>query len=98
MVPILEIGVYVILFFFLRFIWSRMTDRGQNRKMTLIFAGACTAIVLVILSGVDWGYLIENWRDIAADGLIAAAIISVIIGYARLLRVARERAAKRDGE
>ncbi|MEM9371997.1 MAG: hypothetical protein AAGA26_12665 [Pseudomonadota bacterium] len=98
MVPILEILVYVILFFFLRFVWVRMTARGQDRQMTLVFAGAVGVMVLVILSGVDWGYVLENWRDLMANALIAAAVISLIIGYARLIKLARDKAAKKDAE
>ena len=98
MVPLLEIAVYVILFFFLRFVWVRMTGRGQDRAMTRIFVGAVAVMVLVILSGVDWGYVLEIWRDLAANALIAAAVISLIIGYARLIKLARQKAAKKDGE
>ncbi|MEM1278034.1 MAG: hypothetical protein AAGH74_16035 [Pseudomonadota bacterium] len=66
--------------------------------MTLVFAGAVGVMVLVILSGVDWGYVLENWRDLMANALIAAAVISLIIGYARLIKLARDKAAKKDAE
>ncbi|MEM9045541.1 MAG: hypothetical protein AAGC81_12680 [Pseudomonadota bacterium] len=98
MVPILEIGVYVILFFFLRFVWVRMTARGKDRQMSWVFYGAVGVMVLVILSGVDWADVIENWRDILANALIAAAVISLIVGYARLIKMARDKSAKKDQE
>ena len=98
MVPVLEIGVYVLLFFFLRFVWARMTDRGKNRQNLMIFAGAVGVMIAVILSGVDWASLLENWRNLVANALIAAAVISLVLGYARLIGIARKRAEEKDKE
>ncbi|MBY8976663.1 hypothetical protein KHP62_12640 [Rhodobacteraceae bacterium NNCM2] len=96
MVAALEILVYLLLAAALWFAYHRMSDGGRNRRMVAVFAAGAVGIAAVILSGIDWNHLIENWRDIAANALVALAVFSIILGYARLLRYARRKAEKRD--
>ncbi|MEM0924155.1 MAG: hypothetical protein AAGI13_13985 [Pseudomonadota bacterium] len=91
-----ELIGYGILALVLRLIWHRLSDSGQDRTVSWLVIAASVVILLVILTGVDWDALRANWRDLAANALIAAAVLSLVIGYGRILSMARRRA--RHGE
>ncbi|MEM7178690.1 MAG: hypothetical protein AAGD47_12425 [Pseudomonadota bacterium] len=96
MLSVLEILVYLLLGGALWLAYSQIANRADGRRMLWIFGAGALTIAAVILSGVNWDYFLRHWRDYAANLLVALAILSVIIGYARLLRVARRRAEKKD--
>lgn len=96
MLSVLEILVYLLLGGALWLAYSQIADRAAGRRILWIFGIGALTIAVVILSGVNWDYFLDHWRNITANLLIALAILSVVIGYARLLRVAKRRAEKRD--
>lgn len=96
MVILLELAVYAILALALWFVYQRMAEGGRNGPLAIVFIVAAIAILAVILSGLDWGWIFENWRDLSANGLIGLAILSLIFGYGRLIRIARQRARDRE--
>ncbi len=98
MLSVLESLVYLLLGGALWLAYSQIADRAEGRRILWIFGAGVITISVVILSGVKWDFFLRHWRDLAANLLVALAILSVIIGYARLLRVARRRAEKRDDE
>lgn len=93
---VLELVVYAVLAAALWFVYYRMAGGGRNGPLALVSIVAAIAIFGVILSGLDWTWIFENWRDLAANALIALAVLSVVIGYGRLIRIARDRARNRE--
>ncbi|MEM7506689.1 MAG: hypothetical protein AAF415_08070 [Pseudomonadota bacterium] len=94
MVSVLEFLAYAVVFVILRMVYFQLSDGGRNRGPGYLVIGAGIVILGVILSGIDLAGLAENWRDLAANGLIAAAVISVVLGYARLIGIARRNAGR----
>ena len=92
MLTFYELLGYGLLALVLRLVWHRLSDSGRDRGMSWLVIGASVVIAVVILSGLDWGAILANWRDIVANGLIAAAVLSLVVGYGRLLTLARRKA------
>lgn len=97
-VTFLEILTYIGVFAVLRLVYYRLADGGRDRPMAFVVIGAGIVIAGLILSGIDWQAVGENWRDIVANALVAAAIVSVIYGYFSLVGAARKRNADRGDD
>lgn len=96
MVAVLELVVYAVLALSLWIVYHQIAEGGRNGPLALVVIVASVGIAVVILSGMDWAWVMANWQDLALNGLLALAAGSLIFGYGRLIRIARNRA--RDQE
>ncbi|MEM0943896.1 MAG: hypothetical protein AAGI70_08110 [Pseudomonadota bacterium] len=100
MLALYEVIAYAIGFGVLWLIWRLLAERGEDRVWAWIVRGFALVLTGILLTRLDWAYISENWRDLVANMLVGLAVLSLVVGYARLVRVARRRATaeREDGD